>query len=37
MAVPWLKQLVTGLSPRRPGFNPSPILFRYVLDKVALG
>jgi len=28
MAVPWLKQLVTGFSPRRPGFNASPFLFR---------
>jgi len=37
MAVPWLRQLVAGLSPRRSGFNSKQFLFRYVVDKVALG
>jgi hypothetical protein len=34
MAVPWLRQLVAGLSPRRSGFAPGSV---HVLDKVALG
>jgi hypothetical protein len=33
-AVPWLRRLVAGLSPRRPGFEPRPV---HVVDKVALG
>jgi hypothetical protein len=36
-AVPWLRQLVTGLSPRRPGFNPGSVHVGFVVDKVALG
>jgi hypothetical protein len=36
-AVPWLKRLVAGLSPRRPGFAPGSILVGFVVDKVALG
>ena len=36
-AVPWLRRLVAGLSPRRPGFDPGPVHVRFVVDKVALG
>jgi hypothetical protein len=36
-AVPWLKRLVAGLSPRRPGFAPGSIHVGFVVDKVALG
>jgi hypothetical protein len=35
--VPWLRSLVAGLSPRRPGFAPGAIHVGFVLDKVALG
>jgi hypothetical protein len=37
MAVPWLRWLVTGLSPRRPGFAPGSIHVGFAVDKVALG
>jgi hypothetical protein len=36
-AVPWLRSLVAGLSPRRPGFAPRSIHVGFVMDKVALG
>jgi hypothetical protein len=36
-AVPWLRWLVAGLSPRRPGFEPGSIHVGFVVDKVALG
>jgi hypothetical protein len=36
-AVPWLRSLVTGLSPRRPRFAPGSIHVGFVVDKVALG
>jgi hypothetical protein len=36
-AVSWLRSLVTGLSPRRPGFTPGSIHVGFVVDKVALG
>jgi hypothetical protein len=36
-AMPWLKRLVAGLSPRRPGFAPGSIHAGFVVDKVALG
>jgi hypothetical protein len=36
-AVPWLKLLISGLSPCRPGFDPRPINAGFVLDKVSLG
>jgi hypothetical protein len=36
-AMPWLTQLVTGLSPRRPGFDPRSVHVGFVVDKVALG
>jgi hypothetical protein len=37
LAMPWLRRLVTGQSPRRPGpaFGSAPVVF--VVDKVALG
>jgi hypothetical protein len=37
MAVPWLRRLVTGLSQRRPGFDPGLVYVEFVVDKVALG
>ena len=37
MVVPWLKQLVVGLSPRRPGFDPKSVNLIFVVDKVELG
>jgi hypothetical protein len=36
-AVPRLRRLVAGLSPRRPGFDPGSVHVRFVVDKVALG
>jgi hypothetical protein len=36
-AVPWLRRLVAGLSPRRPGFDPRAVHLGYVVDKVVLG
>jgi hypothetical protein len=36
-AVPWLRWLVAGLSPRRPGFNPGSVHVEFEVDKVALG
>jgi hypothetical protein len=36
-AVPWLRSLVAGLSPRRPGFAPGSFHVGFVVDKVALG
>jgi hypothetical protein len=32
-AVPWLRQLVAGLSPRRPGFDPGSVHVGFVPDK----
>jgi hypothetical protein len=36
-AVPWLRQLVAGLSLRKPGFDPGSVYVGFVVDKVALG
>jgi hypothetical protein len=36
-AVPWLRSLVTSLSPQRAGFAPGSIHVGFVVDKVALG
>jgi hypothetical protein len=36
-AVPWLRRLVAGLSPRRFGFDPGSVHVGFVVDKVALG
>jgi hypothetical protein len=33
----WLRQLIAGLSPRRPGFDPGSVHVGFVVDKVALG
>jgi hypothetical protein len=37
LAVPWLRRLVAGLSPRRHGFDPGSVRVGFVVDKVALG
>jgi hypothetical protein len=37
LVVPWLRRLVTGLPPRRPGFDPRSIHVRFLVDKVVLG
>jgi hypothetical protein len=36
-AVPWLRSLVAGLPPRKPGFATGSIHVGFVVDKVALG
>jgi hypothetical protein len=36
-AVPWLRRLVAGLSPRRPGFDPGSVYVGFVVDQLALG
>jgi hypothetical protein len=36
-AVPWLRRLVAGISPRRPGFDTGSVHVGFVVDKVALG
>jgi len=35
--MPWLKWLVTDLSPQRLGFDPRPVHVVFVVDKVTLG
>jgi hypothetical protein len=37
IAVPWLRRLAAGLSPRRPGFDPRSVHVGFVVDKVVLG
>ena len=37
LAVPWLRPLVAGLSPRTPGFDPGSVHLGFVVDKVAVG
>jgi hypothetical protein len=37
MAAPWLRRLVAGFPPRRPGFEPSSGHVGFVVDKAALG
>jgi hypothetical protein len=37
MGVPWLRRLVAGLSPRKPGFDPGSVHVGFVVHKVALG
>jgi hypothetical protein len=34
--VPWLRRLVAGLSPWRPGFDPGSVHVGFVADEVAL-
>jgi hypothetical protein len=36
VAMPWLRQLVIGLSPQQPKFMPSSVDVRFVVDRVAL-
>jgi hypothetical protein len=36
VAMSWLRSLVAGLSPRRPGFAPGSVHVGFVVDKVAL-
>jgi hypothetical protein len=36
MAAPWLKQLVTGLSPLRTGFAAGAVYVGFMVDRVAL-
>ena len=36
-AVSWLRRLVAGLSPRRPGFDSGSVHVGFVVDKVSLG
>jgi hypothetical protein len=36
-AAPYLKRLVAGFPPRRPGFKPGSGQVGFVVDKVALG
>jgi hypothetical protein len=33
----WLRRLVAGLAPRRPGFKPGSVHVGFMVDKVALG
>jgi hypothetical protein len=35
-AVPWLRRLVAGLSPRRHGFDTDSVHVGFAVDKVAL-
>ena len=35
MAVPWLRRLVAGVCPQRPGFDPGSVRVRFVVDIVA--
>jgi hypothetical protein len=37
MAVPWLRRLVAGLSPRSPGFDTGSVHVEFGVDKVTLG
>jgi hypothetical protein len=37
MAAPWIKRLVAGFPPRRPGFDPGSGQVGFVVDKAALG
>jgi hypothetical protein len=37
MAVPWLRWLVAGLSPRSSGFDPGSVHVGFVVDKVTMG
>jgi hypothetical protein len=37
LAVPWLRELVAGLSSQRPGFNPGSVYVGFVVEKMALG
>jgi hypothetical protein len=32
----WLRRLIAGISPTRPGFNPRPVHVRFVVDELTL-
>jgi len=34
--IPQLRQLVAGLSPQKPGFNPRPVQEGFVVENVAM-
>ena len=36
MVAPWLRQLVVGLSPRKPGFDPSSVHVSFLVVKVEM-
>jgi hypothetical protein len=36
-AMPWPRQVITGLSPQRSGFSPRVVHVAFVVAKVALG
>ena len=36
-AVPWVRRLVTGLSPRSPRYDGMPFYVGFLVDTVALG
>lgn len=36
-SMPWLRRLVAGVSPHRPGFNRRPVHVGFVVDRVNLG
>ena len=35
MAVPWVRRLVAGLSPLRPGLDPSSVHVGFMVDEIA--
>ena len=35
--MPWLRWLITSLSPWRPGFNPLPVHVEFVVDRMEVG
>lgn len=37
LVILWLRRLVSGLSPYRPGFTTKPVLMVFVVDRVAFG
>lgn len=36
-SVPWIRQLIAGLSSRRPGFDPSIVHVAFIVEVAALG
>jgi hypothetical protein len=36
-SLPCLRQLVTGVASPKPGFDPGPVLLRFVMDRIAVG
>lgn len=37
LAMPWLRQLVTGLSSQRSGYDPLPVHVAFRVDELVLG